>query len=127
MAIEVKFRGYVNEVLDYDWGTVYRVSHNQVRRTPEGTFETTGRDYFSIVVPHEQGKVLTRFAKDVQVDVVGKMKTKLYDKKDGSGKGVSLEVRAESMTLANIDQPAADPVLATWPAVKEIPNSNAPF
>lgn len=91
MAIDIKFRGFINEVKKFDWGTVYDIAHNQFRKNDQGEWETVGKDYFSVVGPEG-------FAEGQQVTVVGKMKTKRFDKRDGS-KGISLEVRAESMEI----------------------------
>jgi single-stranded DNA-binding protein len=139
--IKVEFEGFVNEVLPYDWGIVYRVTHNQVRKNHQGEWETTGRDYLSVVVPADSTTVKDTFAKDDRVEVTGKMKTKLYDKKDGSGKGISLEVRADTMVKvernANVNpvmQQTVNKMTATvpqmqeiWPDVKQIPDDSVPF
>jgi single-stranded DNA-binding protein len=123
--IRVEFKGYVNSVRTFDWGTVYNVSHSQVRKNHQGEWETVGRDYFSVVAPQGAGP----FAENDQVEVVGKLKTKTYDKKDGSGKGVSLEVRADEMRKADrTGKPATVPEMqAIWPDVKQIPDDSVPF
>lgn len=123
--IRVEFKGYVNGVRTFDWGTVYNVSHNQVRKNHQGEWETVGRDYFSVVAP--QGA--PAFAENEQVEIVGKLKTKLYDKKDGSGKGISLEVRADEMrTVSRETKPASvSDMQGVWPAVKQIPDDSVPF
>jgi len=127
--IRVEFKGYVNGVRTFDWGTVYNVSHNQVRKNHQGEWETVGRDYMSVIGP-------AGFVENDQVEVVGKLKTKLYDKKDGSGKGVSLEVRADEMRKverrgesANVSpQPATvSEMQNVWPTVKQIPDDSVPF
>ena len=129
--IRVEFEGFVNEVLPYDWGIVYRVTHNQVRKNHQGEWETTGRDYLSVVVPADSTTVKDTFAKDDRVEVTGKMKTKLYDKKDGSGKGISLEVRADTMVKAERGGQAKPATVSEmqeiWPAVKQIPDDSVPF
>jgi single-stranded DNA-binding protein len=150
--IKVWFEGYVNEVRAFDWGTVYRVSHNQVIKNHQGEWEVTGRDYFSVSVGNDSQTIRTTFAKDDRVQIAGRLKTKLYDKKDGSGKGVSLEVRAEEMskiergaystnppaaveseTLARAnnygyDKPATVPEMQNiWPEVKQVGDDSVPF
>jgi single-stranded DNA-binding protein len=129
--IKVEFEGFVNEVLPYDWGIVYRVTHNQVRKNHQGEWQTTGRDYLSVVVPADSTTVKDTFAKDDRVEVTGKMKTKLYDKKDGSGKGISLEVRADTMVKAERGGQAKPATVSEmqeiWPAVKQIPDDSVPF
>jgi single-stranded DNA-binding protein len=123
--IRVEFKGYVNGVRAFDWGTVYNVSHNQVRKNHQGEWETVGRDYFSVVAP--QGA--PPFAENDQVEVVGKLKTKSYDKRDGSGKGISLEVRADEMRkVERGNKPATvSEMQNVWPAVKQVADDQVPF
>lgn len=119
MAIEVKFTGFVNEVKKFDWGTVLKVSHNQVKKNDVGKWETVSRDYFDVIV---DGSV--QFAENDRIDVVGKLKTKLYDKKDGS-KGVALEVRGDDVKKSSQSStPAAGfKAPSTWAEIDE----NLPF
>ena len=123
--IRVEFKGYVNSVRVFDWGTVYNVSHNQVRKNHQGEWETVGRDYFSVVAP----KDAATFAENDQVEIVGRLKTKTYDKRDGSGKGISLEVRADEMrTVQRGNKPASVPQMQNiWPDVKQVPDDSVPF
>jgi single-stranded DNA-binding protein len=136
--IRVEFKGYVNEVFTYNWGTVYKVSHRQVMKNHQGEWEETGLDYFSVSVPLDSETIKDTFAKDQIVEVVGRMKTKTYDKKDGSGKGVALEVRADEMrkvernghvnqTMQNIVNVSTPEIQDVWPAVKQIPDTQVPF
>jgi len=120
--IRVEFKGYVNSVRTFEWGTVYNVSHNQVRKNHQDEWETVGRDYFSVVGP-------AGFVENDQVEIAGKLKTKLYDKKDGSGKGISLEVRADTMTkLERGGKPATVSEMQNiWPDVKQVPDDSVPF
>jgi hypothetical protein len=132
--IKVEFKGYVNGVRTFDWGTVYNVSHNQVRKNHQGEWETVGRDYLSVVGP-------AGFQENDQVEVVGRLKTKLYDKRDGSGKGISLEVRADEMrkvernnNVNSVMQQTVNKMTASvpemqevWPTVKQIPDDSVPF
>ena len=115
--IEVKFKGYVNEVKTYDWGTVYNVSHNQVRKNHQGEWETVGRDYLSVTGP-------AGFAENDQVEVVGSLKTKTYEKRDGS-KGIALQVRATSMSEvkrnSHVNATHQQTLNSVWPEVNEIP------
>jgi hypothetical protein len=132
--IKVEFKGYVNGVRTFEWGTVYNVSHNQVRKNHQGEWETVGRDYLSVVGP-------AGFAENDQVEVVGRLKTKLYEKRDGSGKGISLEVRADEMRKVErnnnvnpVMQQTVNKMTASvpemqevWPTVKQIPDDSVPF
>ncbi len=123
MAIEIRFTGYINRVKEFDWGVVYDVAHNQARKDENGNWISTGKDYFQVYGP-------AGLKEGQRVDVVGRMKTTIFDKRDGT-KGMSLEVRAESITPAAVGQPKGqpiqNPVVATWPAVKELPAENIPF
>lgn len=117
MAINIEFQGFINEVKNFDWGTVYNVSHNQVRKTPAGQWETVGKDYFSVIAP-DDARNLTE---NTRVGIKGRMKTKLYDKRDGS-KGVSLEVRADEISVLaqgtlREDKQGAAAVTAVWDTV----------
>lgn len=117
MAIQIEFQGFVNEVKNFDWGTVYNISHNQVRKTPQGTWETVGRDYFSVVAPEG----CQPLAENMRVSVKGRMKTKTFEKRDGS-KGMSLEVRADDITVVSAGTAREDKVNeaavnAVWPTV----------
>ena len=119
MAIEVKFTGFVNAVKEFDWGTVLKVSHNQVKKNDAGKWETISRDYFDVIV---DGK--TKFAENDSIDVVGKLKTKLYDKKDGS-KGISLEVRGDDVKKSAGAAPAQGvQVPSSW---SQIDDTELPF
>lgn len=121
MAVKVEFEGYVNEVKPFDWGTVYNVSHRQVIKNAAGQWETAGYDYFDVSVP----KGTPEIAKDQKVKVVGTLKTKRFDKRDGS-KGIALQVRAES--VEPLERPATvGQMQQVWPDVKQIPDENAPF
>lgn len=90
MAVDVKFEGYVNGVRQFEWGVVYDVAHNQMLKDDQGDWKIDGKDYFSVTGP-------AGFAEGDKVAVVGRLKTKVFEKKDGS-KGVSLNVRASEMS-----------------------------
>lgn len=127
--ILVEFKAYVNDVRTFEWGVVYNVSHNQVRKNHQNEWETVARDFLSVVVPKDSTTVSGTFQKDDLVDVKGKLKTKLYDKKDGSGKGVSLEVRADQMVkVERGNKTATVPDMQNiWPDVKQVPDTDVPF
>jgi len=127
MTVNVEFMGYVNRVREYDWGVVYDVAHNQQEKK-DGQWRTVGRDYFSVVGP--QGG--TRFVENDLVNIKGTLKTKVFDKKDGSGKGVALNVSAKEMSKHGTERPAARPetqapVADVWAEAAEITLDNAPF
>ena len=121
MAVKIEFMGYVNNVREYDWGVVYDMSHNQTQKK-DGQWQTIGRDYFSVVGP-DGGP---RFAENDMVSVKGTLKTKTFDKKDGS-KGVALNVRAESMEMNAKTRPNQSVVEDVFKDIQELPVDNAPF
>jgi len=121
MAVNIEFQGFVNEIKSFHWGTVYEISHNQVRKDHQGEWETVGRDYFSVIAPDG----LEELAKGSRVSVTGRFKTKRFDKKDGT-KGISLEVRAESINVLSSNQKTGHAAInEVWP-VKQIADE-APF
>lgn len=99
MTIRIEFKGFINEVKKFEWGTVYEIAHSQRKQNDSGEWETVDYDYFSVI--GDNG-----FEKGQLVSVTGKLKTKRYDKQDGS-KGIGLEVRAESIVnpKQDIDAP----------------------
>lgn len=122
MAIKIEFVGYVNKVREYQWGIAYDVAHNQMQKKGD-QWEAVGRDYFSVVGPEG-----TRFSENDLVTIKGTLKTKLFDKQDGT-KGVALNVRAESMEKVQgkgAPQRQEPPVQQVWPDVALIPDE-APF
>ena len=124
MAIKIEFQGFINEVKHFDWGTVYNVSHNQVRKNAAGEWETVGKDFFSVVAP-DDARNLTE---NTRVNVKGRFKTKRFDKRDGS-KGISLEVRTDSIEVLSAgDAPKVGHAALNevW-EVKEVPDAQVPF
>lgn len=121
--ITVNFKGFVNEVKTFEWGTVYNVAHSQMRKTPEDKWEKIGSDYFDVIGP-------AGFSEGNQVEITGRLKTKRFDKRDGS-KGISLEVRADDITLikagAPRDQKVGHAAVNEIWAVTPIPDDQAPF
>ena len=123
MTIRVEFDGFINKVREYEWGVVYDIAHTQRKKQPDGTFANDGKDYFSVT--GEKG-----MSEGDLVSVKGTLKTKTYDKRDGSGKGVALNVRATEMTRRATlgGQPASvSDMQGLWPEVKQVPDDNAPF
>lgn len=125
MAVSIEFEGFVNDVRRFDWGVVYDVSHRQVTKDAQGQWETAGYDYFGVTV----NEPVPGVEKDSKVKVKGTLKTKRYDKKDGSGKAVALNVRASSVEL--VQKPASvGEMQEIWPDVRQVPvdtSDNAPF
>jgi hypothetical protein len=93
MAVAVTFEGYVNEVKQFQWGSVAKVSHSQrAKNDATGQWETVGKDYFDVTLP--DGVIVSE---NEIIRVEGNLKVGTYDKKDGTT-GISLKVRALNIT-----------------------------
>jgi hypothetical protein len=124
VAIKIEFVGFVNGVKRFDWGTVYDVAHAQMTKGLDGKWEKTGTDYFSVTGPEG-------FVENDKVSIVGNLRTKRYDKQDGT-KGISLNVRAETMTMVEGTKRSEAAIMETWPTAKigqaqELADESAPF
>lgn len=97
MAIEIKFDGFIEDIRAFDWGTVYNVSHTQWKKTGD-EFESIGKDYLDVITDNANGAEVGD-----KVRVIGKMKTKRFNKKDGSA-GIALNVRAEPFEIVKKGQ-----------------------
>ena len=92
MALKISFEGYVNEVKQFSWGSVAKVSHSQrAKNDATGEWETVGKDYLDVTLPEgvivDEGSI---------VAVEGTLKVGTYPKKDGTT-GVALKVRAQTV------------------------------
>jgi hypothetical protein len=95
MAIKVEFDGWVNEVKEFDWGTVLKVSHDQRAKNAAGEWETVGKDYFDVTVTADQARAI---GSAKVVHIVGNLrKVETFEKRDGSV-GVSVKVRATEVS-----------------------------
>jgi|DEB0MinimDraft_6_1074348.scaffolds.fasta_scaffold26642_2 single-stranded DNA-binding protein len=131
MAINIQFDGFIEDVREFDWGRVFNVSHTQWKKTGE-EFEAIGKDYLDVTTDdaHADGAE----AGD-KIRVTGRLKTKRFNKKDGST-GIALNVRAESFEILKKGDPNNRGSEKTghaamneiWP-VAEIPGTDdqAPF
>lgn len=94
MAISVEFEGWLNDVKQFDWGTVLKVTHDQrAKNDATGEWETVGKDYIDVTVSPDQFQAVSGARK---VRVTGSLKVGTYNKTDGTT-GVSLKVRAHSV------------------------------
>lgn len=136
MAIQVSFKGFVNEVKKYDWGTVYDVSHAQRQKDEQDEWTTVGYDYFDVVYAAQAPEA----EKGDMVEVQGKLKTKRYQGKDGVQRQ-ALQVRADVFVIAQKSKrgPAAVQQVfgdikpevegSAWPEPKQAPiaDTEIPF
>ena len=124
MAVKIEFTGFVNKVKKFDWGTVYDIAHPQMMKNQAGEWEKSGTDYFSVTGPEG-------FTENDRVTVVGNLKTKRYEKQDGT-KGMSLNVRAETITMVEGVKRQEAAIMETWPTAQigqtqELVDESAPF
>jgi hypothetical protein len=115
--------GWLNDVKEFDWGTALKVSVDVRKKTPEGTWETVDKTIYDITT---DGKTALEGVK--QVKVVGRISgTNTFQKRDGST-GVSIKVRAESVTIAS-DKVNEAAIMETWPTAKMGPaiDESVPF
>lgn len=125
MAINIEFTGFVNGVREFEWGVVYDMAHAQMMKDDQGEWKVAGKDYLSVTGPKG-------FNEGDQCLVIGTLKTKTFEKKDGS-KGIALNVRAREMKIAERRQQSNKQGVAAlnevWP-VAEVPGAideQAPF
>lgn len=103
MALNIEFEGYVNEVKQFSWGTVAKMSHSQrAKNDATGEWETVGKDYLDVTLPEgadapEENSIAR---------VAGTFKTSTFEKRDGST-GIAIKVRAH--TIETVDR-RRDPV-----------------
>lgn len=121
MSIAIEFEGYVNGARQFDWGTVYDIAHTQWGKNDQDEWEQRGRDYFQVITPASTETL----PEGTKVAVIGKMKTKRFDKKDGT-KGIGLEVRAESITVTKAAEGHRDAPVDSW-ATTEPGAGDVPF
>lgn len=123
MAINITVEAYVNEVKQFSWGTVARMSHSQrAKNEATGEWETVGRDYLDVTLP--EGATATEG--DI-LRVEGTLKVGTYDKKDGT-QGISLKVRAQSVDKVMRSGTVAAPVSpVAAPAGWEPVETSTPF
>lgn len=100
MALKIEFKGYVNDIRDFDWGKVIVIAHDQ-RKLVDGEWQSVGKDYIDVTYDGPAPD------KDTLVFVRGNLKVGTYPKRDGTT-GVSLKVRAEEVSLVGKSGPAEE-------------------
>jgi len=50
MAMELTFTGWLNDVKNFDWGTVLKMSHSVRRKDEAGNWETVGKDFIDVII-----------------------------------------------------------------------------
>lgn len=118
MTLKIEFDGYVNEVKQFDWGTVASVAHAQRAKNAAGEWETVGKDYVDVTLPDGVTAV-----ENTKVHVVGSLKPEAYLNKNGEAKP-RLKVRAWEFEQVERTEFAAAPVGA--PALAPV-DDDLPF
>jgi single-stranded DNA-binding protein len=98
MALNITFDGYVQEVKQFQWGTVAVVSHAHRAKDDNGQWQTVGRDYIDVTLP--DGFTAEQ---DTKVRVTGSLKVDAYTNKNGEAKP-RLKVRATDFGLVDVNQ-----------------------
>jgi single-stranded DNA-binding protein len=88
--LKTEFVGFVDDVKTFDWGTIVKMTHNQRQLNDQGSWETIGKDYIDVKVKPEH---LASVTIGQQLEVIGSLKVKTYQKKDGTS-GVQINVTA---------------------------------
>ena len=121
MALNIEFEGYINEVKQFSWGTVAKMSHSQrAKNDATGEWETVGKDYLDVTLPEG----VAAPAENSVARLTGTFKTSTYEKRDGST-GVAIKVRAHSIepverrrdpvdVVANVLAPLGATEVDTW-------------
>lgn len=92
MALNIEFEGFVNEVKQFDWGTVLKVAHTQrAKDDATGVWSTVGKDYLDVTLPAGASA-----SEGDLVKVTGTFKVTTFEKRDGTT-GVALKVRAQDI------------------------------
>jgi len=100
MALKIEFEGWVNEIKQFDWGQVVRMTHQiRSKNAQTGEWETTGKDYIDVSVSHDSG-IIVPDAKLLRVN--GTFKVDTYTKNDGTV-AVAVKVRASSLEAVERD------------------------
>jgi len=99
MALRIEFEGWVNEVKDFSWGSVLKMSHNQRAKNDAGEWETVGKDYIDVKVSHDRALVIPD-AKIVRV--FGTFKLETYTKRDGT-QATAIVVNADRLESVDRD------------------------
>ena len=106
MALNIEFEGYVNEVKQFSWGTVAKMSHSQrAKNEATGEWETVGYDYLDVTLPEGADAP----GENSIARVAGTFKIVTFEKRDGST-GVALNVRAQSIETVERNRNPVDAV-----------------
>lgn len=97
----VTVTGWLNDVKSFDWGSAAKVSVDQRKQNAEGVWETVDKTVYDVTFDGA-------FPDAKQVTVEGRVVgLNIFEKRDGTT-GVSIKVRAEKVTSAEITNKKED-------------------
>lgn len=108
MAIEATFTGWLNDIKEFDWGTVLKMSHSVRRKDEQGEWQTVGKDYIDVIVdPAKRGEFSDILNAQVpsRVAVTGNCKPHHYTNQNGETVNL-LKVWPNAMELETGDYKA---------------------
>jgi hypothetical protein len=107
----VEVTGWLNDVKEFDWGTVLKLSVDVRKRNDAGVWETVDKTVYDVST---DGKQALEGVKQVKVSgrITG---VNTFQKRDG-GTGVSVRVRADRVEVAS-DKVDVAAVNEVWPTV----------
>jgi hypothetical protein len=119
----VEVTGWLNDVKQFDWGVVLKLSVDVRRKNDQGEWETVDKTIYDVTT---DGKTAVEGVK--QVKVTGRITgTNTFQKRDGST-GSSIKVRADRVEVAS-DKVNEAAIMEAWPTAKigAAVDESAPF
>ena len=108
----VEVTGWLNDVKQFDWGVVLKLSVDVRRKNDQGEWETVDKTIYDVTT---DGKTAVEGVK--QVKVTGRITgTNTFQKRDGST-GSSIKVRADRVEVAS-DKVNEAAIMEAWPTAK---------
>jgi hypothetical protein len=108
----VEVTGWLNDVKQFDWGVVLKLSVDVRRKNDQGEWETVDKTVYDVTT---DGKTAVEGVK--QVKVTGRITgTNTFQKRDGST-GSSIKVRADRVEVAS-DKVNEAAIMEAWPTAK---------
>ena len=108
----IEVTGWLNNVKEFDWGVVLKLSVDVRKKNDQGEWETVDKTIYDVTT---DGKTPLEGVK--QVKVTGRITgTNTFQKRDGST-GCSVKVRADRVEVASekVNEAA---IMETWPTAQ---------
>lgn len=122
MTIQVTFTGFLQEVKEFQWGTVLEVAHPNRKKNEAGQWETVSTDYIDVIVDAKDKQAYSHIltaAKSTRLTVSGNLKWNAYTKRDGEP-GAKMKVYPSEIETA-------DPVANIKNILQPVDTSDVPF